>query len=92
MLQTDHTPDLTLSRAAESEGGSLTARTQKAIMIPVDFKRITQPKASTAPNPLRGVFPSTHSGKTSMMSRFSFLYLFALGTLFYLIYTLNHLS
>jgi hypothetical protein len=61
-------------------------------MLPVDFKRITQPKASPAPNPLRGAFPSTHARKTSIMSRFSFLYLFALGALFYLIYALNHLS
>ncbi|WP_297450795.1 hypothetical protein [Ferrovum sp.] len=61
-------------------------------MIPVDFKRATRPKASPAPNPLRGAFPSAHSRKTSMMSRFSFLYLFALGALFYLIHALNHLS
>ncbi|WP_297504407.1 hypothetical protein [Ferrovum sp.] len=61
-------------------------------MIPVDFKRTTQPKASPAPNPLRGAFPSTRSRKTRMMSLFSFLYLFALGALFYLIHALNHLS
>ncbi|MBU6995383.1 hypothetical protein [Ferrovum myxofaciens] len=58
-------------------------------MISVNFKRVTKPKAAHMHNPLRGEFPLFRSKKTSILSRFSFLYLFALGALFYLMHTLN---
>ncbi|KXW58291.1 hypothetical protein FEMY_11790 [Ferrovum myxofaciens] len=58
-------------------------------MISVNFKRFANPKAAHTHNPSRGGFPLTRSKKTSILSRFSFLYLFALGALFYLMHTLN---